>query len=203
MRLSGPVRRIAGSGIVALVLASPASATLIVDTGPGPLSGGYVLGDEFGLGTRWLAAEFTLAGAAVLTSVEGWMWAFQGTPNVQAAIYTDGGEVPGSLLYTSAPFIPGATGESADWYGVSGLGWALGAGSWWVSFQADEDIAGMPYPSASPLSDYASRRTRFSTDWNADDSLGFGVRIEADPIPEPATLLLLASCWRRSESAGF
>jgi hypothetical protein len=181
------VQRIAGLGVLGLLLACPASATVIVDTGPGPGRGGwFVRCDDVTF--QWLAAEFTLAEATSLTSVEGWMRAYTGTPHATVAIYADGGNVPAeSPLYLSTPFAV----RGAGWYGVGGVHWPLSAGTWWVAFQAHEGWAVMPVLPTSPLvNEVYSLDTGAS--WSPLD-LNLGVRIEGEPMPEPSTMLLVGS----------
>ena len=72
-----------------LLGAGIASATLIIDTGPGPFGGGWDLDAH-----QWLAAEFSLGASFTITDVQGWIGNGQQsqiTGTVTAVIYTDGG----------------------------------------------------------------------------------------------------------------
>ena len=180
-------------------MTGPVSAALIVDTGPGPTItsgfGGLTIGSN-----QWLAAEFSLGGTTTITGVQGWIGI--GIPNGNistgtgtAVIYTDGGDVPGSELF-SAAF---ATADSASsWDGASGLSWLLNAGTYWVAFEVRSGQTlsdGMPRPSSSPLGNEAFNN---SGAYVGFDSLDIGVRIFGEQpqppppqIPEPASLALL------------
>ena len=163
-------------------------ASVIVDTGPGPDgSGGYTLASY-----QWLAAEFSITESVTVDSIEGWIGGGGAGEVGTIAIYSDGGELPGTELYS--------TGFSADlwnssWQGAGALDWALAAGTYWVSFEvrATDTLQGwMAYPSASPLGNEAFTN---SSGWNEYDSLSIGVKINGEQIgvvPVPATLMLMA-----------
>ncbi len=167
-----------------LFAAGAANAATIVDTGPGPnYSGGWLLSSG-----QWLAGEFSLGTATTITDVQGWIG---GNGTATAAIYTDGGDVPGTELFSAA-----FTADSAfDWFGASGLNWLLGAGTYWVAYEvrAGQTLSGyMPEPSPLPLINEA-----FSSNGGAygvSDYIDIGVRIlgeQGAQVPEPASLALL------------
>ncbi len=189
--------------LLQLAVAGAAGAITIVDTGPGPSEGGWDLLDR-----QFLAAEFSIGAAHTVNRVQGWMIAGEGgTGTGTAAIYTDGGEIPGTELFSEAFSVPQVEVEGAGWYGPSGLNWSLLAGTYWVAFEVRGEQTlntVMPSPSLSPLESEAF--TLFGT-WNESDSLDIGVRIFADEarVPQPAALNLLVSglaamgiaAWRR------
>ena len=87
--------------LLAMVLAASndAQAVTIIDTGESPNtgpSGGLVVGIN-----QSLAAEFTLTQPYTLTDIEGFIGGeVAGTGTV--AIYSDGGSIPGSELFSNA-----------------------------------------------------------------------------------------------------
>jgi hypothetical protein len=182
------------SGMVAtsaVLLPISAAADVIVDTGVGPsVWSGYGLN-----ASRGLAAEFNVGTAAMISSVELWMSSnvISGSSNYTAAIYTDGGDIPGSDLF-SAEFI--VSGRTVDWHGATGLSWNLAAGSYWAVFEVRNGQTGsavVPHPSISPLGNEANK---LASSWHGNDALSLGVRIlgEVRSVPEPGTLVLLALC---------
>ncbi|MFA5242658.1 MAG: PEP-CTERM sorting domain-containing protein [Sulfuricella sp.] len=167
-----------------LFTAGAVNAATIVDTGAGPNStSGWALDSN-----QWLAGEFSLGTATTITDVYGWIGYGNGTAT--AAIYTDGGDVPGTELFSAA-----FTADSVnDWDGASGLSWLLGAGTYWVAYEvrAGQTLnGGMSYSSSSPLLNEAFT---YGGAYNAYDTLNIGVRIlgeQGGQVPEPASLALL------------
>ncbi len=167
-----------------LFAAGAANAATIIDTGAGPnYSGGWSLGSY-----QWLAGEFSLGTATTITDVYGWIG---GNGTATAAIYTDGGDVPGTELFSAA-----FSADSAfDWFGASGLNWLLDAGTYWVAYEvrAGQTLSGyMPDPSPSPLLNEAFNSNGGA--YKASDYLDLGVRIlgeQGGQVPEPASLALL------------
>ena len=175
-----------------LVLGSAliASAVLIVDTGdPGQVQEGFTVS-----GIQWLAGEITLGQDYTITGIEGWMFEVD-SGDMTIALYSDGGNVPGTELFSST-FL--ADGPDIDptfhsiWLGIHGLSWDVAAGTYWVAFEVrdpSEAWFAMPSGVPSPLDAYAFT---LGGTWTPlpDD---FGVRVYAgtDVVPEPATVGLL------------
>ena len=177
------------AALIQLFHIAPVSAVTIVDTGPGPATAGGPSLASF----QWLAAEFSISQPYIITDVQGWMHNIDALGTATAAIYTDGGEIPGTELF-SASFSGTPT---VDWYGPSGLSWSLAAGTYWVAFEVrpgDTFYGAMPTPSGSPLANEAAVTGNSNGLYIVQDDLDMGVRIQADPVsvPEPSTLLLLA-----------
>lgn len=152
--------------------------------GPGSSGvGGWTLAE-----TQWLAAQFSLGAATTITDVQGWIGG--GPGSATAAIYTDGGDVPG-FEFLSAEFTAAAP---EGWCGPAGLNWLLVPGDYWVAYQvqAGQTLFGhMSNPSTFPLLNEAHG----DAPWVANDNLNFGVRIfgttAVAAIPEPSTYALM------------
>jgi hypothetical protein len=170
-----------------LSFASPASAALIVDTGAGAGNPAWLVGTQ-GTVTQWVSGEFTVGTSQYVSSVEGWMFGIGAADVVRAVIYTDGGETPGSQLFSTTFNVGAATG----WYGSFGLNWLLGPGTYWIAFEADPGTAtvGMPSPSIDPLINEAFWQAQAGA-WFQADTLDIGVRING--LPEPSTVALLGA----------
>jgi hypothetical protein len=169
-----------------LTLATPAMAAEIVNTGPGPsTTTGYTVGS-----TQTLGGKFTVGTDTTITSIEGWLAQYIGDPELRISIYSDGGQVWGSELFSNTFTLTGAT--TPGWYGLTGLSWNVAAGSYWVLFGAVSGEAVLPGPATSPLGDYA---VRTSSGTFADDTIDFGVRINGSSVvagvPEPGTWALM------------
>ena len=133
--------------IVLLVSAPLRANRFIVNTGPGPEGlPGFSLG-----GLQWVAVEFEVTEPATITRVDAWVLAYrEGT--LDFSLYSDGGEVPGELLFRSRGFIN--SGNVAEWQGVSSLSWTVTPGTYWIGFEARDAgrMAGaLPFPSKRPL----------------------------------------------------
>jgi hypothetical protein len=138
--------------LTSIVLNSSAFGVTIVDTGPGPDAfGGYDLSRD-----QWFAGKFSTSEQFIITDVKGWMastWYGDGTAT--AVIYSDGGTIPGTELFSARFTVPGnyeSISTSDLWYGPSGLNWPLGSGTYWVAFEVrgGDGLDGyMPFPVSS------------------------------------------------------
>lgn len=172
-----------------LAVAPPALGATIVDTGPGGTSGSLALG---GSSNQWLAAEFAVSEAWIITDVQGWIRPID-SGDVRFRLYSDGGDVPGVALFEQSLTISG--GGEATWYGPSGLSWLIGPGSYWLAFETPVSgfRGGMPFPSSSPLIHEAFRNNTTSSIYIGSDANNIGVRIFANSVPEPTSLALLGT----------
>ncbi len=167
------------------VFAGTAHATLLIDTGQPPDSGGgwSLFSDQD------LAAKFTLAQATTITDVEGWMNGFI-AGDITFAIFDDAGATPGTELFSSTVFAVPLAENANEWVGAHGLSWAVGPGTYWATFEVRgasvADFA-MPQGAPAPLANYASRQ---NAGWHDAGTLDFGVRVHG-VVPEPATMTLL------------
>jgi len=183
--------------LLVVIVATPSisSSSSIVDTGPGgttgsmwSLFGAGAVSDPFG---QSLAAEFTMVSADTISSVEGWMNFTAADTDGTIAIYSDGGDIPGTELFSATFFGTGVSQPS--WVGASGLSWSLAAGTYWVAFEvrAGQTLdTSMPSPSSSPLLNEAFTSSTTDT-WFGSDNEDIGVRINASVVPEPAALSLV------------
>lgn len=174
--------------IASLMLASTAPAFVLVDTGANPGGTPWTFSYE-----QSFAGEFSIGPNYTLDSIQGFFGNEGGLAgNVTISLHSDAGNIPGNVLFSASTTL--AASAAAAWNGVYGLGWNPGAGTYWVSFIADQNIAGsMPGDAPDPLDEYAQFTNRSWLDWgpNYFDYLDVGIRINA--IPEPAPLALLAS----------
>ena len=183
--------------VLFLVLLLPSSLradpVTLVDTGPGPSTyPGFSLS-----GLQWVAVEFDVPMAATITAIDAWM--IVGNPgDLFLALYRDGGEVPapGRLFEASGRI----DGGDAGWRGLSSLNWTVDPGTYWIGFEQHGGFsAALPFPSERPLTNGAvvDRESSDEDYLEADGAAPFGVRVFAeatpDPVPEPASVILLST----------
>ena len=176
-----------------------AQAIVLVDTGAPPVSSG---GDTLSQ-AQWLAGQFNVADFYSITDIQGWM-GIRSSGLVDVVIYN--GSVPGAFPDTK--LIPNTGNESFrqsvflagnnnlnDWHGISGLNWNLSPGDYWVAFE-NKGISNfegwMPSPAPQPLTHYAYYATANGKYIGVDSAIPLGFRINANAVPEPASLLLFS-----------
>jgi len=142
-------RRFVIACIVLLVSASLSAGRFIVNTGPGPETlPGFSLG-----GLQWVAVEFEVTEPATITRIDAWMLVSR-AGSLDLSLYSDGGEVPGEVLFRSSGFV---NSGSAGWRGLSSLNWTVEPGTYWIGFEPRSDGAvvrmdgALPFPSKRPL----------------------------------------------------
>ena len=118
--------------IAVLLSTSLNGNAFIVNTGPGPEGlPGFSLG-----GLQWVAVEFDVTPTTITERNNGWILAHRaGTLNL--SLYSDGGEVPGELLFRSTGFVN--SGTTASWQGLSSLNWTVEPGTYWLGFEPRSD----------------------------------------------------------------
>ena len=183
-------------GAILFLSIQNAHAELIIDTGQGTGDRKWLLGTfEGNEYTQFLAGEFVLTQDYRITALEGWIEPRR-SGSLQYKIYSDGGEIPGSLIYSTSYAMLEETAGYGGWYGPSGLTWNLPVGIYWLSFEpSNTDFEGnMQVSILSPLSNYAYQVLTVSP-WLGYDSLSIGVRIYGEPstVPIPGAVWLLVS----------
>jgi hypothetical protein len=71
--------------------------------------------------------------------------------SLDLSLYSDGGEVPGELLFRSTGFV---NSGNAAWQGISSLNWTVPPGTYWIGFErrgGDGMSGALPFPSKRPL----------------------------------------------------
>ena len=176
--------------LVGGLIVPPAPAAVIVDTGQPVNNTGFF---DTGNQSRY-ASEFTVTQDWTVTSISTYIGQFAVSgAQFTAAIYTDGGDVPGTLVYSS-PFTGPTSGSS--WYGPTGLDWSLIANTtYWVVVSAVENpssnYAGlMWYRAPSGLANEAYWN---GSSWQNADTTHYGWQINATAVPIPAAVWLLGS----------
>jgi hypothetical protein len=173
-------------GFMLILFVSGAHAALLVDTGEDPEATKPKLSSS-----QWLAGEFVLDNTSTITDIEGWMQEKPGT--VTIAIRNDGGEVPGSEIYSQSFELVGPV-FTLEWHGISSLSWLLNPGTYWVSFEIREGSTydGMMGRGANPLLNNAYYENGA---WVPYDGTNTPVRIQGDvgAVPIPGAIWLLGS----------
>ncbi|WP_421935534.1 PEP-CTERM sorting domain-containing protein [Phenylobacterium sp.] len=175
-------------GLAIGLLASPALAGIVVDTGtPAQSSGGWSLyrsGDNY----QYLAAQFETGQDEIIDDVEGFVAGLGGTFHVEIAT-----DINDQDTYMFSQQIQ--TVETlGEWQGVRDANWHLPAGIYWLVFSVrpgDTLYGWMPNPSPSPLFSEAFIGSGLAV-WNGATGLDFGVRIYSQDsvVPEPRAWLL-------------
>jgi hypothetical protein len=175
-----------------LIVSAQSHASLIVNTGPGVEGSG--VGGLALTSTNSLAGQFTIDQDWKINSVEGWINAFQNSPTTATVgIYSDGGDVPGSELYSAA--FESIPGNYTYWQGATGLDWLIGAGTYWITFEvlAGQTMSGAVVGGApSPLDETAYYSASNGAWVNYPSTMGMRIDATSVPgIPLPATIALV------------
>jgi hypothetical protein len=184
--------------VALLLLLIPASLRAdpitIVDTGRGPSTfPGFELGS-----LQWVAVEFPVSNAAVITGAQAWM-IVSSSGFLDLVLYRGGANLPGDMLFRSTGRVESG---SADWRGLSTLAWPVTPGNYWVGFEAPGPnplFAALPFPSERPLRNgaFVDGEADTRTYQESDAIASIGVRIFAEqppaPTPEPGAILLVMS----------
>lgn len=172
--------------VSAAVVASPAAANYVVDTGT-PLSNDMQLSNS-----QSLAGYFTLSSATQVTSVEGFISGLDSVGTI--TIYSDAATPAASNILFSTSFAILASGGT--WQGVFGQNWVLDAGSYWVGFSNSGNGNFMKGFAPTPLPQYAfSTGNNWTLSNPASAASAIGVRIDGNryvaAVPEPAGWALM------------
>jgi hypothetical protein len=182
--------------LLALMLAAglmgQAHAALIVDTGGSGSGTGWALYDW-----QYFGGKFHIDSAQTINGIDGYLNVIT-AGSLNFAIHANGGNVPGSVLYTTSEWYGG--GSPMGWHGVSGLNWNLAAGDYWVSFRPDATFGGsIAGRATNPMMQYVHGGGDYAWYNNNPGTMDFlliNARIDATPtgqndVPEPASLALL------------
>jgi hypothetical protein len=174
-------------------IAAPANAATLINTGVASPAG-----NQWGMdGFQYLAAEFSLSSADTIRSVEGYIGGI--VPQiVTIKIFGDGGDIPGSVLYSGSFASAITSAGAAQWQGLFGQNWALNAGTYWVGFEgtATNTVAYYGYLNGSapnPLLNEAFS-VGGTSPYGGQDNLDLSIRITSDlaaGVPEPSTWLMM------------
>ena len=189
---------------VLLALPLYARATLLIDTGtPDEYVGSWILGTMFDGYSQNLAQRFELNQSWIVDGLCGYFDPFcceGGTATI--ALYGDvlGQDPlgnPGTVPGTGREYYHGrvAIGETKDWYGITGVKTVLDPGAYWIAYEirsGDTFYGGMPDMAPYPLPGGAwTNQGVWVHNLNSVDPLDLGVRVDAQPVPEPASFCLL------------
>lgn len=165
------------------LMGTTAKAGLIVDTGPGGPSGWSLTPSQS------LAGEFSTSSDTYVTGIEAYMQSFEEFTTATASIFSDGGDVPGSLLYASQ-FTVEPRPPSQTWRGPQELNWFLEANTYWLVLSVEDDdtyFGWITRDAERPLGNYAFTRSD-TGDWSGNDGLNLSFRV----VPEPTSLSMIA-----------
>ena len=174
--------------ISALLFAVSAQAEVALDTyGPGDASPGLnwsLAADNAGGPGQWLAVPFSLSSAATVDDI---LTSIQGSGTYQLGIVAGAGLPSGDFVFSTMLTDPVANSQ------VSGLGWALQAGDYWLVSKADVSASGSwqggSQPGTQPWAfTFGANNTGWGFTGNDDAP---AARITVSAIPEPGTWALM------------
>jgi hypothetical protein len=192
--------------------AGPAGAAILYDSGqpsPGDTGGGGI----FSL--QSIGAALTFGSDVTITGWEVYIGTsrLSDATGVRLSIQKpDGGGLPGPIKFSADVDAPDP-GSPANWTGVSGQSWNLGAGIYWFTIEAIGTFDGyLPQVFDNPLGRYAFLYTPDSPNWQWGGVTPYGFRVYGEggapvtgtAIPEPSAWALmltglgLAGCVSRS-----
>lgn len=173
-----------------LIFAKSASAVYLVDTGQPSIPTGSSGWSYHGnlVSESWLAAEIVLPQDSIISGIETFMVNLH--PGVATiALYSGGGTFPDLSAELFAVDFSTATlpMNNYGWFGLSGLGWELQAGTYWVAFEArkrDGFYSAIAWGAPVPLERYAAYNPSIPG-YVASNSLDIGLRVTGvSAVPE-------------------
>lgn len=207
------MKRMVATLAAALLLAAPATAATLVNTGQATSqNGGYALSGPASSAQQDIAwaARFALATPAVIASLEAGLQTIEGG-DVVLAIYDASLGLPeasAALFSTTVSLAPAPGNPLLTWDGAYGLSWSLDAGSYWFAIlpTAGSTVwTSLNFNPPHPLGAYATRQGYQA--WNQDSGYTpFAIRIrDANPdpavVPEPESWIMLMAGFALSGAA--
>jgi hypothetical protein len=173
--------------LAALAVAGSAHAAVIVDTGTP--TGGNV-GSLIFDGSDWIAAQVSFAKATSIDAIAGHVIGGTAGETFDISLY-GGGTNPGAQQFTTT-----ATYGAAGWNGVSGLGWNVGPGSYWIEFEVNwSDTLGTTSTATGPLFDTGVAhpvQTATTSDMGFTyDASAQSIGLQVSSVPEPEAVALM------------
>lgn len=148
------------------------------------------------------AASFTVDHATTIAEVEGWM-RISKAGELSAMLWSGAPSFGTDPLYSVTRSLP--VDSTGHWESFSGLGWAVGPGTYTIAFVPVLGFSGAMSKSAPDPADAYHYYTCFvgvacNSDWlpsnGASPALGFRVDEATAAVPEPAGVaLMLAGLW--------
>jgi hypothetical protein len=195
-----------------LLCGAPAQAGVIIDTGAPSGAGLSNTVDAF----NWLAERFTIGGSVRVSGIDVFLDSTDPTDvgkSFTLGVYANNAANLPAFNFNAPDngslFHAGVTFGGSGWSGVSGLDWALAAGSYWFAI---EDSDGGPQSLVAPVgtprqagavASYTDGVGYSAITPTADNT--FGLRVS---VPEPTSLALVlggllaaASAVRRRQAA--
>jgi hypothetical protein len=186
-----------------VVFAGTVQATILYEQLPGPSSSQENISsqlDVFGRQPGFICADdFQLSSGGYVTDIHWWGESFSGDNDFQFTFYADSAGLPGSVLLTTGGTLtmssanPGSPFDPVSFYesDLETMFTALPGTTYWVSvFNAADDASWLWLRADSVGNSSVHRRLDLST-WRGSPDLAF--QLTGDPIPEPATMLLLGT----------
>ena len=179
--------------------AAASAATLVDESVAAPSASGSNSVDAY----DWMAENFVLGAAATLDSIA--VQLFDAAPESDAgqsfvlALYNNVGGLPGldfNGVDQGRLFSTSVTYTADGWSGASGLGWQLGAGTYWLAVEASADPSSVSFlqlpTGATPASTGVAFYSGADSYAALDASNAFGLRIDSvAAVPEPSSLALM------------
>ena len=175
-----------------------AQAITIIDTGSPETTGSGGIGVA---STQWMGLGVSFDRNYVLTDIMSWFYTSHNDMGgtLTAVLYGDDNGLPGTELFAQDFSIPDPNPDNhiKGWFGVSGLDWNVSSDDYWITYEVrnGQTFSGsLEYP--APILYPAVHYSSFSppgTGWTILDGHGFGLVIEGNAVPIPASLWLFGS----------
>jgi hypothetical protein len=193
------IKHLAALALVAAA-GTPAHALDLINTAP-PSTGASFNAIS---SNDWLAEKFTVSGPAVINSLEAFLVSTDSANDAgktfTVALYSNSGANLPALNWfadSQGQLAQATVTYTADgWNGVSGLNWAVGAGSYWLAIEQYGGGAEAGSLFAATSATPAALAVAFYSGGTGYQATGasdtFGLHISATPaVPEPSSMALV------------